>query len=96
MTNDESKLRKQAERGDRARAILEDDLTRDAFSAIERQLFEEWCSTKPGEVEKREQIYRLHLSHLDYRQMLSQALGTGKAAVKQLEQRGLLGRLRRG
>lgn len=93
---DESRLRRQVERGDRARAILEDELTQDAFKAIERQLFEEWCETKPHETEKREQIYRLHLSHLDYRQMLAGALGTGKAAVAELQQKGLLRRLRGG
>lgn len=93
---DESRLRRQAERGDRARAILEDELTQDAFKAIERQLFDEWCATKPEETEKREQIYRLHLSHLDYRQMLAGAMGTGKAAVTQLKEKGLLRRLTGG
>ena len=93
---DESRLRKQAERGERARVILEDELTQDAFKAIERQLFQEWCETKPHEAEKREQIYRLHLSHLDYRQMLAGALGTGKAATAELHKKGLLRSLKRG
>ena len=91
---EEAKLRRQAERGIRARQILDDELTQDAFQAIERQLFQEWCETKPDETEKREQIYRLHLSHLDYRQMLSGALGAGKAAESRLAE--IMRKLKRG
>lgn len=83
---DEAKLRRQAERGDRARAILEDELTQDAFKAIERQLFEDWCATKVEETEKREQLYRLYLGHLDYKDMLRQTMGNGKEATNRLKE----------
>ncbi len=82
---DEFRLRKQAERGVRARTILDDELTVEAFASIEKQLFTEWCETSPDETDKRERLYALYLGHLDYKQLLQQTLNEGNAAIAQLE-----------
>lgn len=84
---DESKLRYQAERGRRAREILDDDATKDAFRAIEAHLFQQWASTDISETERREQLFGLYQSHLQYREMLSRALTNGKLAEDDLKQR---------
>lgn len=81
---DEYKLRRQAARGDRAKAILEDELTVDAFRAIETQIFQQWMATKPHEDDVRERLYRLHLAHEDYKGLLKAALSNGEVAKRDL------------
>lgn len=82
---DYNKLRQQARRGDRAREILEDELTVDAFKVIETQLFQTWLATKPDEVETRERLYRLALVHDDYKGLLQKAISNGDLAKKDLK-----------
>lgn len=81
---DEHKLRQQARRGDRAREILQDELTQDAFKLIEAQLFQQWMATKPDEEATRERLYRLMLAHQDYKGVLETALSNGEFAKNQL------------
>ena len=84
LMTDERKLRQQAARGERAKAILEDDLTVDAFRAIEAQIFQQWMATKPHEEDVRERLYRLHLAHEDYKGLLKTALHNGEVAKRDL------------
>lgn len=95
---DEHKLRQQARRGDRARDILEDELTVDAFKVIEAQIFQQWLATKPDEEETRERLYRLALVHDDYKGILKAALANGELAKKQLlgQPKSLLRRVTNG
>lgn len=81
---DAQKLRQQAERGDRARQILEDPLVVDAFAVLEKQMFDLWRETKAHEEEDRERIYWQAAAYQNFKEILLLAMTNGEVAKKQL------------
>ena len=54
---DEFTLRKDAERGQRAKRLLEDELLIEAFSGLEAAYIQAWKDTHAGNTEGREKLY---------------------------------------
>jgi hypothetical protein len=77
----------QAQRGERAREILEDPLFRDAFGLVEKELFALWRSSKIGDVAGRERVFN-QLACLELvRAKLTQAVSDGRIARETLRDR---------
>lgn len=81
---DEGKLRLQAQRGDRARAICEDELFIEAFDAIEKRIEEGWKETQASEKQERENAYLMHRLVQNFRAHFRSLMTTGEQAKKDL------------
>jgi len=57
MAEDELKLRRQAERGARAKAIVEDPLVKEVFDNLEREIIQRWKDTEPSNALLRERYH---------------------------------------
>lgn len=83
---DELKLRKQAERGARAEALLNNDLLQEAFDKIESALMDEWRNTGAEDGQRREDAWRSHKLLQNLKGYLKKVVIDGAAANKQLLQ----------
>jgi hypothetical protein len=82
MTKQTSLLSKR-ERGERARAILDDPLVKEVFAAIDHAVLSEWkdISRTP---EERERLWFKYQALEDFREAFKLCLRTGEAAAKEL------------
>ena len=79
---EDSRLQEQANRGDRAKRLLEDDLIQEAFQKIEAEIERGWKNSKhPGE---RENAYYLWRALESFRKKLENVVQHGETAKKTL------------
>jgi len=81
---DDSKLRTQAERGDRARAILENDLVLEAFESVQKQIETAWQTSAGPDKEQRENAYLMHRLLQNFRSHFETVVQTGEAGKREL------------
>ena len=83
---------REAARGIRAKALLDDELMREAFQALEEAYTDEWKRTADAEGAKRDRLWiRLKLLH-EVKAHLLIVAEDGKIAAREIEKRGLLRR----
>lgn len=77
--------RQACDRARRARAILEDELVREAFATLERRILESWSASRPEDWAAREGAYRdLHAARA-FRAELERLIRDGQVAGRELE-----------
>jgi hypothetical protein len=81
---DESKLRKQQERGDRAKRLLENELLVEAFEKIEADILDKWQNSAADEKEQRDNAYLMHRLLQNLKAQIKQIVITGDGATKEL------------
>lgn len=91
---DETKLRRDAERGRKADALLKDELLSGAFKALELQYVQAWAATEAAESGARENYWRAVQILGDVRKHLAAVAASGRVASVELDRLGGLNRLR--
>ena len=81
---DEGKLRLQEGRGQRAKALLENELLKESFEHLELSLMSAWRETSPDEHERREDAWRSLKLLNKLQEHLRRHVTTGQAAGKEL------------
>jgi hypothetical protein len=76
--------RRASARGQRARAILEDELVAEAFAVLERRAQETWAHSLPADSEGRERAYRELRALQALRAELEAWIRDGKVAERAL------------
>jgi putative heme iron utilization protein len=89
----EDKLQREARKGGRAKALLEDEVLSEAFKTLEQAYIRSWAGTKPDEALAREHFYRAVQILGDVRKHLASVAADGRVAQRQLDQMGGLNRL---
>ncbi len=82
----EVQLIKDRTRGTRAKAILEDDLFKEAIQATEKALIEFWLSTPAKDTDARERIWQAVQTNRKYPNFLLSVMNNGKVAEAELKQ----------
>lgn len=59
MADDELKLRRQADRAVKAKALMENELLIEGFDTIERELLLKWRNSQPADAAGREKLFGL-------------------------------------
>lgn len=82
-----SELTKQQEfdRGTKANALLSNELLKEAFDEIERQIFEQFKASKPQEKEERERLYQALGLPAQIYSILRAYAGSGTIAAQAIE-----------
>jgi hypothetical protein len=78
-------LRREASRGARARAILEDEIVVDALDAIEGELRADWEGSRPDDTAGREESYRMLRAAKAFRERLRKVIDDGSVAQAEIE-----------
>lgn len=81
---DEMGLRKAAERGPRAKALLDNELLKEAFEKIEQALMDDWRNTSSEDNQRREDAWRSYKLLQNLRGYLTRLVTTGEASAKEL------------
>jgi hypothetical protein len=81
---EEMALRKAAERGPRAKALLDNDLLKEAFEKIEQTLMDDWRNTSSEDNQRREDAWRTFKLLQNLRGHLGRIVTNGDAAAKEL------------
>lgn len=81
---DEMGLRKAAERGPRAKALLDNELLKEVFEKIEQTLMDEWKNTSSEDAQRREDAWRSFKLLEGLHGHLTRIVTTGDAAAKEL------------
>lgn len=81
---DEGLLAEQRDRGARAKAILGDSLTVDAFNDIVEAIMAAWDNTDPQDKDRREDCWRLKKLSANFKQAFTTHVETGTFAVADL------------
>jgi hypothetical protein len=84
--NDEIKLNQEISRAARARAILEDELFNEAFTALEERYLAEWRVTQFKDQDARERLWQATNLLGKVKDHLVNVLNNGKLAQRQIEQ----------
>lgn len=80
----ENKLHIDAQRGERAKSLLSNELLTESFEKIERLLMDDWKTTDPEDSRRREDAWRsLKLLH-NLQEQLKRVAITGEASSKEL------------
>ena len=74
----------QADRGDRAKRLLENELLKEAFDEIERVIEEGWKDSAGHEHEQRQNAYLMHRLLQNFKGHFEQLVRTGDHARKEL------------
>lgn len=93
----ERDLRAEQDRGIAARALLDNELLREALDAIDREVMEQWIDCPARDKEGKEALWQLIKTSRKFRDILSGYIDTGKLATEQLkryEKPGFIDRLR--
>lgn len=80
----EDKLRRDMDRGTRAKALLQNELLQEAFDKIETFLITQWQESKASEPELREDAWRSQKLLKNLKSHLSHIVTTGDNANKEL------------
>ena len=82
---DEIALHKAAARAQQAKALLEDPLLKEAFTTLERSYIDEWRSTDPADMDRRERLF-LAVNQVErVKSNLAAVISDGTLAAKELE-----------
>ena len=81
---DETDLRRDAQRAERARALLNDELLIEAFDTLNAQYMAAWLVTQTGDSVQREKLYFAARTLPAVRKNLETILMNGSIAAKQL------------
>lgn len=76
-------LRKDRERAERARALLDDPLLVEVFDTLEREFFEGWSNSRS--LDEREEIYNMIRVVRAVRDRLDKVVQDGMIAARQLD-----------
>lgn len=85
--SDEPKMRQDAARGERAKALVEDPLLAEAFERLEGKYVAAWRNSRPEEGETREYLFHCVGVLADVRAHLNQMIQSGKLAREELKRR---------
>lgn len=84
--SDDDKLRRDATRGARMHAILEDDLVKDAFIKLELEYTNAWKNrTGPDDIEGRERIWHHVQALSNLRSHLMSVVSNGRLAQAEID-----------
>ncbi|HEY2110216.1 MAG TPA: hypothetical protein VGH25_00665 [Dongiaceae bacterium] len=78
-------LRREANRGQRAQAILEDEIVSEALDAIEAELRADWEGSRPDDTAGREVAYRMLRAAKAFRERLRKVIDDGAVAQAEIE-----------
>ncbi len=78
-------LEKDIRRGERAKAILEDDLMVEAIAHIDAELWRVFKEIKPNDAEGLMHIRQMQYVHTKYQEFLRAAIANGRVAQINLE-----------
>lgn len=81
--SDEDKVR----RAGKARQLIEDELYREAWSALEKRLMDEWEATKPTDTATRESIWHALKAHKAHRKRLESFMADGEVAKANIQRK---------
>jgi hypothetical protein len=81
---DEFKLRRDVERGAKAKALLENDLLRESFEGLELSLVEAWRNTGADEAQRRDDAWRSLKLLEKLKKGLEKAVTDGDYSAKKL------------
>ncbi|HAM59608.1 MAG TPA: hypothetical protein DCQ64_31035 [Candidatus Rokubacteria bacterium] len=81
---DEVKLRQQADRGARAKRLLDDELVREAFGKIGAAVQAGWENSEAGDHEGRHNAYLMHRLLKNFKAAFERIVITGGDAQKEL------------
>ena len=81
----EHKVIRESERGSKARAILDNDMVKEAFQAVEDGIMNAWKKAPVRDIEGQTQLRLLYKAYQDFRGYLQTAMESGKMADVQLE-----------
>lgn len=70
----------EAQRGREAKAILDNQLVRDAFSRLESDWTQVWRNSDPADVDTREDAYRMLRTITQFRRYFSICVSDGRVA----------------
>ncbi len=84
LMDDETALRRDAQRADRARALLNDELLTEMFNKLSDAYVDAWLKTPTGDSVSRERLYFAAKTLPAVRQNLETILMNGSIAMKQL------------
>lgn len=84
--NEESKLRTETQRGQRAAELMADPLMVEAFALLHERFQTEWADSPARDTEGRERIWLLQKLLRNLQGNLMEVLRTGQLASTQLEQ----------
>ena len=83
---DEGKMRIAADKGLKARALLDNELLKEAFDTIESSLMAEWQQTRSEDALRREDAWRSYKLLCGLKSYLNRLVSTGEASTKELLQ----------
>lgn len=83
---DEGKLRLAADKGLKAKALLENEILKEAFATIENALMQEWKETRSEDSLRREDAWRSYKLLNGLKSYLNRLVSTGEASTKELLQ----------
>lgn len=86
-TNEESRLRTEATRGQRAAELINDPLMQEAFAVLQERFQTEWADSPARDTEGRERIWLMQKLLKNVAAHLAEVATTGQLASIQLEQR---------
>ena len=84
--SDEHELKRQADRGDRAKRLLENELINEAFDKIESEIMDAWRNSPADAEQERYNAYLMYRLLMNFKGQFKQAVAHGEAASKQLLQ----------
>ena len=84
--NDESKLRTESLRGQRAVELMDDPLMVEAFALLHERFQTEWADSPARDMEGRERIWIMQKLLTNLQENLGEVARTGQLASLQLEQ----------
>lgn len=88
-------LEEKAARGVKARALLEDELLREAIGAVQQNVFDQFAATDPADTGTMQRL-RIKLQVIaDIVRQLTEVMNTGKIAKHEIEQESRAAKLRR-
>ena len=82
----EGKVRESMERGEKAAALLRNELLQEAFSQLETDFIQAWKASSVEDSQNRERLYMLCQNLAAVKDYLEQVVTSGKLAKAQLDE----------
>lgn len=87
MTDDDTKLRREVQRGADAQALLDNPLLSEALAAFEQEITDQWKKSPLRDVEGREKLRLMLEASAKFSAYLLTTANTGKLAVATIQQK---------
>jgi len=87
MTDDDTKLRREVQRGADAQALLDNPLLSEALAAFEQEITDQWKKSPLRDVEGREKLRLMLEASAKFSAYLLTTANTGKLAVESIRQK---------